>query len=144
MPVPKTEGSMTRGEDGLVWEMEWQEQEAAGIQERLVLRKRTFVVLSELQEQPGNDATSGEARRQLLEDSSQDQRLTASILPSWVPKAWLPLPCPLLPPGAGGLAVISSPDPETGKRAAGSFLHFEELHPCEGQNTDKGANPGGE
>lgn len=34
----------------------------------------------------------------------------ASLLPSWVPKAWLPLPCPLLPPGAGGLAVISSPD----------------------------------
>lgn len=85
-----------------------------------------------------NDPTSGEARRQLLEDSSQDQQLTASILPLWVPKAWLPLPCPLLPPGAGGLAVISSPDPETGKRAAGSFLHFEE------QNTDKGANPGGE
>lgn len=53
MPVPKTEGSMARGEGGLVWEMEWQEQEAAGIQERLVLR--TFVVLSELQEQPGNE-----------------------------------------------------------------------------------------
>lgn len=91
-----------------------------------------------------NDPTRGEARRQLLEDSPQDQRLAASLLPSWVPKAWLPLPCPLLPPGAGGLAVISSPDPETGKRAAGSFLHFEELHPCEGQNTDKGATPGGE
>lgn len=55
MPVPKTKGSMERVEGGLVWEMEWQEQEAAGTQERVVLRERTFVVLLELHEQPGNE-----------------------------------------------------------------------------------------
>lgn len=39
----------------MVWEMEWHEQEAAGAQERVVLREGTFVVLLELQEQPGDE-----------------------------------------------------------------------------------------
>lgn len=38
------------------------------------------------------------------------------------PKDQFPLPCPLPPPGAGGLADISSPGPET----AGSFLQTGE------------------
>lgn len=38
MSVSKTEGSMERVEGSLVWEMEWQKQEAAGTQERVVLR----------------------------------------------------------------------------------------------------------
>lgn len=39
----------------MVWEMEWHMQEAAGAQESMVLRERTFIVLLELQEQTGND-----------------------------------------------------------------------------------------
>lgn len=39
----------------MVWEMEWHMQEAAGAQESVVQRERTFIVLLELQEQTGND-----------------------------------------------------------------------------------------
>lgn len=53
LAVPKTEGRAWRRRwDGLVWEMEWHEREAAGTQERLVEGKN---VLLELEEQLGNE-----------------------------------------------------------------------------------------
>lgn len=87
----------------------------------------------------GNDPTGEKQEGSSLGASSQDQLLDTSLLPSWAPKDRLSLLHPLLPPGAAGVAVISSPDPETGKHAAGSFLHFAELQPREGK--DKGKEP---